>query len=212
MATTQNSTPAVDRRVRRTHAALQNALIRLAEERDLEQISVADVTEQAGVNRTTFYDHYRNVHELAEAACTSTIDNLIESLPALDPAEADPDADPACSLVAFFEILGEHAGLYRSLLGNQGSPRVIGHIRSRLTTTVHVAVRLNAGAAPDSVSSADIPHDVPAAFTAGALLGVATDWLERGCPCAPAEMAALTWPLLVTEHIPPPRGVIERDI
>ncbi|MFI7134164.1 TetR-like C-terminal domain-containing protein [Nonomuraea sp. NPDC050153] len=39
---------------------------------------------------------------------------------------------------------------------------------------------------------------MPAAFTAGALLGVATDWLERGCPRTPAEMAALTWPLLVT--------------
>ncbi|MEV4364669.1 TetR/AcrR family transcriptional regulator C-terminal domain-containing protein [Nonomuraea sp. NPDC049625] len=194
MATTHHGTPAVDRRVRRTHAALHNALIRLTEERDLEQISVADVTEQAGVNRTTFYDHYRNVHELAEAACTSTIDNLIESLPTFDPAEADP----ACSLVAFFEILGEHAGLFRSLLGNQGSPRVIGHVRSRITTTVHVAVRRKAGAAPDSVSSADIPHDVPAAFIAGALLGVATDWLERGCPRTPAEMAALTWPLLVT--------------
>ncbi|MEV6595001.1 TetR/AcrR family transcriptional regulator [Streptomyces acidicola] len=197
MATTRHSTPVGDRRVRRTHAALQGALIQLAEERDLGQISVADVTEQADVNRTTFYDHYRNVHELAEAASTSTIDNLIESLPLLNPTEAAPDRDPARPLIAFFEILGKHAGLYRSLLGPQGSPRVIDHIRSRITAAVYVAVRLNAGAPPDSVSSTDIPHDVPAAFTAGALLGVAIDWLERGCPCTPAEMAALTWPLLV---------------
>ncbi|MFI0821943.1 TetR/AcrR family transcriptional regulator [Streptomyces sp. NPDC021098] len=198
MVTTRQGTPSGDRRVRRTHAALQGALIQLVEERDLGQISVADVAEQAGVNRTTFYDHYRDVHELAEAACTSTIDNLIESLPVLDPTEADPDADPARPLIAFFETLGDHAGLYRSLLGPQGSARVIDHIRSRIAATVHVAVRLKTGAPPDSVSSTDIPHDVPAAFTAGALLGVATDWLERGCPRTPAEMAAVTWPLLVS--------------
>ncbi|GAA5051077.1 hypothetical protein HNP84_006532 [Thermocatellispora tengchongensis] len=42
----------------------------------------------------------------------------------------------------------------------------------------------------------DLLLDVPAAFTAGALLGVATDWLQRGCPAPPAEMAVLAWPLL----------------
>ncbi|WP_086749598.1 TetR/AcrR family transcriptional regulator [Streptomyces europaeiscabiei] len=200
MTTSRRNAPAGDRRVRRTHAALQGALIKLVEEQDLGQISVADVAEQAGVNRTTFYDHYRDVHELAEAACTATIDTLIESLPALDPAPAAPDAEPARSLVAFFENLAEHAGLYRSLLGPQGSARVIDHIRSRISANVHVTVRLNAGAAPDSVSTTDIPHDVPAAFTAGALLGVATDWLQRDSPRTPNEMAELTWQLLVTHH------------
>lgn len=200
MPTTRQNPPAGDRRVRRTHAALQGALIKLVEEQELGQVSVADVAEQAGVNRTTFYDHYRDVHELAEAACTSTIDTLIESLPALDSASADPTADPARSLVAFFENLAEHAGLYRSLLGPQGSARVIDHIRSRLYSSVHVTVRLNAGVAPDDVSSTAIPHDVPAAFTAGALLGVATDWLQRDRPRTPTEMAELTWPLLVASH------------
>jgi hypothetical protein len=37
---------------------------------------------------------------------------------------------------------------------------------------------------------------VPAAFAAGALIGVATDWLHRGSPGTPTEMACLTWPLL----------------
>jgi hypothetical protein len=36
----------------------------------------------------------------------------------------------------------------------------------------------------------------------GALIGVATDWLHRGCPRTPAEMADLTWPLL-TRHLDP---------
>jgi AcrR family transcriptional regulator len=198
VAMTRGSTPTGDRRVRRTHAALQNALIQLVEERDLGHISVADIADQAGVSRSTFYDHYSDVHELAEAACTSMIDELIESLPVLD--HGSPDQDETQSLRAFFANLAEHAGLYRSLLGPQGSARIIDHIRRRTTMTVHIAVRRAAGSTPrDTTPSADVPHDVPSAFTAGALISVAIDWLQRDCPRTPAEMATLTWPLL-TAH------------
>ncbi|GAA3413335.1 helix-turn-helix domain-containing protein [Streptosporangium vulgare] len=93
MATTKNSnSPSGDRRVRRTHTALARALIELVEERDLSRITVADVAERAGVSRSTFYDHYRDVHELAEAACTAMIDGLIESLPRPRPGDGGPGA------------------------------------------------------------------------------------------------------------------------
>ncbi|GAA4196046.1 TetR/AcrR family transcriptional regulator [Streptosporangium oxazolinicum] len=197
MATTKNSnTPSGDRRVRRTHTALARALIQLVEERDLSRITVADVAERAGLSRSTFYDHYRDVHELAEAACTAMIDGLIGSLPTPGPEVPDPVPEATQSLEAFFASLAEHAGLYRALLGPQGSARVVDHIRRRIAATVHDRLHQAAGGLPDPAgSSADTPYDVPAAFTAGALIGVASDWLQRGCSRSPAEMAALTWPL-----------------
>ncbi|MDP4502460.1 TetR/AcrR family transcriptional regulator [Nonomuraea turcica] len=199
--TKDGNPPTGDRRVRRTQAALQRALIQLVQEQDLSQISVADVVERAEVGRSTFYDHYRDVHELAEAACTAMIDDLIESLPDLSADSADPThgPDPTGSLRTFFANLAEHAGLYHSLLGPQGSARVIDHVRRRITTAVHAAAcRCATGDSPPghTTSSIDIPHDVPAAFVAGALIGVAADWLHRGCPRTPAEVATLTWPLL----------------
>ncbi|MGV9778413.1 TetR/AcrR family transcriptional regulator [Streptosporangium sp. NPDC003464] len=202
MATTKDgSTPSGDRRVRRTHAALAHALIQLVEEQDLARIGVADVAERAGVSRSTFYDHYRDVHELAEVACTAMIDDLIESLPGPDPGSADPEPEATRSLEAFFASLAEHTGLYRGLLGPQGSARVVDHIRRRIAATVHDHLRraTAGGDLPERTGPPlDIPHDVPAAFTAGALIGVAADWLQRGCPRSPAEMAALTWPLFTT--------------
>ncbi|WP_433443435.1 TetR/AcrR family transcriptional regulator [Nonomuraea sp. CA-141351] len=188
-----------DPRVRRTQAALQRTLIDLVQDRDLSRISVADVAERAGVSRSTFYDHYRDVHELAEAACTTMIDDLIEAIP--DPGTGDtPHAAPD-TLLTFFAHLDEHAGLYRSVLGPQGSARVIDHVRRRATVAAYLGAR-RAVTGEDSPSPTDytvhVPHDVPAAFTAGALIGVATDWLQHGCPRSPAEMAALTRPLLMT--------------
>ncbi|MCZ0997489.1 TetR-like C-terminal domain-containing protein [Streptomyces mirabilis] len=191
-----------DRRVRRTRAALQRALIDLVEERDLSQISVADVVDRAEVNRSTFYAHYEDVHELAEAACTSMIDDLIGVVLALGPTRANPSnppEDPDPSLTAFFSHFAEHAGLYRSLLGPTGSARVIEHVRRRTMAAAHSSGQLpttDDTPAPDTAGSSDVPHDVPSAFVAGALIGVATDWLQRGCPRTPTEMTILTKPLL----------------
>ncbi|MEV0620162.1 TetR/AcrR family transcriptional regulator C-terminal domain-containing protein [Nonomuraea sp. NPDC050404] len=184
MVTTREQDP----RVRRTQAALRAILIELVQHRELSRISVADVAERAGVSRSTFYDHYRDVHELAEAACTAMIDELIEAIPDHASATADPPGDPYDSLLTFFAHLAEHAGLYRSVLGPQGSARVIDHVRHRATVAVHLRAH--------PPGDAETPHDVAAAFTAGALLGVASDWLKRGCPRSPAEMAGLTRPLL----------------
>jgi AcrR family transcriptional regulator len=188
-----------DRRVRRTQAALRRALIELIEERELPRVNVADVAERAGVSRTAFYDHYRDVHELAEAACTTMIDDLLASMPGTPSAERTYDKGE--TLLPFFVNLAQYAGLYRSVLGTHGSARVINHLRRRTTVAAHFGARQAAAADGEDTGpidySADIPHDVPAAFTAGALVGVAIDWLQRGCPRTPAEMAELTWPLFI---------------
>ncbi|MEU6741178.1 TetR/AcrR family transcriptional regulator [Streptosporangium sandarakinum] len=187
-----STTASGDRRVRRTRSALAHALIELAEERELTRISVSDVAEGAGVSRSAFYHHYRDVHELAEDACTAMIDDLIDSVPgpALDSAELVREA--IGSLTAFFDSLLGHAGLYRALLGPHGSARVTGHLRRRIAAVVHDRlVRADAGRWPERV-----PHDVMAAFTAGALVGVAVEWLEDARLRPPAEMAEMTWPLL----------------
>ncbi|MGI5270266.1 TetR/AcrR family transcriptional regulator [Nonomuraea sp. CA-218870] len=178
-----------DRRVRRTQAALARAIIQLVEERDLPRVTVADVAVRAGVSRSTFYDHYRDVHELAEAACTAMIDTLIESLPSPHPGTADPGPEAIRSLEEFFTSLAEHAGLYRALLGPQGSARVCDHIRRRIISAIQKHLQPPTPPGDDRV-------DVAAAFTAGALIGVAADWLQRGCHRTPADMAALTWPLV----------------
>ncbi|MEO3871074.1 TetR/AcrR family transcriptional regulator [Nonomuraea sp. B12E4] len=186
-----------DPRVRRTQAALRRALIDLVQDSDLSRISVADVVEHAGVSRSTFYDHYRDVHELAETACTAMIDDLIEAIPS--PETKDTPDSTTDTLRTFFAHLAEHARLYRSVLGPQGSARVIDHVRRRATVAGYVGARRAAagcGTGAPLDYTAAVPHDVPAAFTAGALIGVATDWLERDCPRSPAEMAALTRPLL----------------
>ena len=73
-------------------------------------------------------------------------------------------------------------------------------MRRRTTAAAHYSGRLAPAGdtpPPQTAGSPDFPLDVPAAFVAGALLGVAADWLQRGCPRTPLEMTILTKPLLI---------------
>jgi AcrR family transcriptional regulator len=56
----------VDPRIRRTRLLLQQALEKLLETKEFENISVQDIAEEATVNRATFYDHYPDKFALLE--------------------------------------------------------------------------------------------------------------------------------------------------
>lgn len=55
-----------------TAQLMNQALLSLLEKKDIEFITVTEITKKAGVNRSTFYLHYDNVYELLE----ETIENL----------------------------------------------------------------------------------------------------------------------------------------
>jgi AcrR family transcriptional regulator len=57
---------AIDPRIRRTRHLLQQALEKLLESKEFENISVQDITDAATVNRATFYDHYPDKFALLE--------------------------------------------------------------------------------------------------------------------------------------------------
>lgn len=186
----------LDPRIRRSRAALETALRELIAQRSLSQISVSDVTKRAGVNRSTFYEHYTDVHDLAAAACTALFDELVAAAPAsLSPRM--PEGRLAVNpLSRLFAHVAEHAELYRVLLGSSGSARVINHLLQRIAFAVHLRSTCATTAMPQTSDQPAIPHDPSAAFVAGAVLGSVIDWLDRGCPGTPDRMGDVLLPQL----------------
>ncbi|MBL7492569.1 TetR/AcrR family transcriptional regulator [Frankia sp. AgB1.9] len=186
----------LDRRSRRSRAAMEGALMRLVGERDLAQITVSDVTTLADVNRTTFYLHYSDVHDLAASACTAMFDEMISASPVLMPDDS-PDEHRLAreALAGVLAHVGERADLYRALLGEDGSARVINYLLQRLTIAVHVNLT-EPDAETHANDPASLPDDPAAAVLAGALLGLVIDWLRRGCPETPEQLTASVWPHL----------------
>ena len=56
-----------NRQYRKTEIALQNALIDLLKTKNIEKITVTEVTEKADMHRGTFYLHYKDVYDLFES-------------------------------------------------------------------------------------------------------------------------------------------------
>jgi AcrR family transcriptional regulator len=59
--------------------ALQHALAELLKEKEFDRISVQDITEAAGLNRATFYDHYTDKFALLEAMVGSRFGELLHA-------------------------------------------------------------------------------------------------------------------------------------
>ena len=62
-----------------TASLMNQALISLLEKKDIEFISVTEITKKAGVNRSTFYLHYDNIYELFEETLAKLNQEFITS-------------------------------------------------------------------------------------------------------------------------------------
>jgi AcrR family transcriptional regulator len=186
-----------DPRVQRSRATLEAALRDLIADRELAQVTISDITKRAGVNRSTFYEHYADVHDLAACACTAMFDELVAATPVFRQPER-PGQPWRHQLPDLYAHIADNARLYRVLLGPAGSARVISHLLQRIVVAAFVSRGLHE--TPASTHAADpteTPHDPEAAFVAGAVLGTIIDWLGRDCPGTPEQMAAAVLPGLL---------------
>jgi len=97
-----------DRRVRRTKAALQQAMVDLVVEQGYESISIDALAARADVTRATFYAHYASKAALLTAVVDHFADDVIAALEAAEGAHG-----PAVRL----EVLLEQARGASDVLG-----------------------------------------------------------------------------------------------
>ena len=72
-----------DKRVIRTKKAIKAALFRIMEEKDISSISISELTQEANVNRRTFYTHYRSITEILdeiEGDLVKALGKLVEGI------------------------------------------------------------------------------------------------------------------------------------
>ncbi|MBO7149265.1 MAG: TetR/AcrR family transcriptional regulator [Clostridia bacterium] len=62
-----------------TAQLMNQALLSLLEKKDIEFISVTEITNKAGVSRSTFYLHYDDIYELLEETIETLNDQFISS-------------------------------------------------------------------------------------------------------------------------------------
>jgi AcrR family transcriptional regulator len=68
----------IDPRIKRTRALIGNAFSQLLAEKGFQAVSVQDITEKAGVNRTTFYLHFADKYALLDYSVSQTFRQELE--------------------------------------------------------------------------------------------------------------------------------------
>ncbi|MFG2100291.1 TetR/AcrR family transcriptional regulator [Micromonospora echinaurantiaca] len=179
-----------DPRVRRTRARLRAAVLELAAERELGDITIAEVAKRAGVNRATTYLHFPDLDALVADAMEEAVAQVARAA-ALCPLDAPRD-EPPQPLRDLFDTVAANAVLYRRMLSPHGSARFAAGLRDRLAAELRHS--LEGRARPRRVD--DVPVDVHAAYLAGALTGVIAAWTAAQAPAGAAETALATWRLL----------------
>jgi AcrR family transcriptional regulator len=67
----------VERRARRTRTLLQQALLEVLRQKRLDSITIQDITEQADVNRTTFYAYFPDKYALLESTLRAQFQQVL---------------------------------------------------------------------------------------------------------------------------------------
>ncbi|MBT2499276.1 TetR/AcrR family transcriptional regulator [Agromyces sp. ISL-38] len=163
----------MDVRIERTRRALQEALFALARERPLEELTIADIVTRAGVNRSSFYQHYSDKETLLADALDAAVEQAGAALAEL-PELAEPPAGPPPSMFDYLTHLDDNAEVYRRVLGPQGSVVVMARLRDRLESIVRDGIARSGVRAFEG-----LPLDVVGAGIAGSALGVIEVWLAR---------------------------------
>lgn len=82
MKNSKENSESLDRRCRKTKKAIKNALLTLLKEKNVSDISISELAENADINRKTFYNHYTDLddvfHEL-EDDCLNHVFSLLEN-------------------------------------------------------------------------------------------------------------------------------------
>lgn len=70
----------MDMRVVKTRRAIRNALIELAEEKDVEKITVKELCERAEISKPAFYSHYGNIYDVVDEIENEVVQKVCDQM------------------------------------------------------------------------------------------------------------------------------------
>jgi len=173
-----------DRRVRRTRAALGQALLDLAAERPFEGLTVREIVDRADVGYATFFRHYANKEALLLDVFGGIVGELADLL---QPTAEEGRLEEAGRVL--FDYVGRHEARLRLLFAAQRGTAVEREVRA----AVEARVLASRGFRPP----ADVPAEVAAHHLAVASLALVAWWLEHGMPYGSEKMGQIYARLVV---------------
>ena len=161
-----------DRRVLKTKRAIRNAFAQLLSQKPLNEITVKDLSAAADINRKTFYNYYRDIHQVVDE-----IENEIVSAFESAIQDVDVSSDLRKSYVVFSKLTAIISGdldFYGHLFGMNNDAGLIAKI---MTVLKHKFRESFAGRIAVEGNTLDFMVD----YAAAGIVAVYHSWLSSGC-------------------------------
>jgi AcrR family transcriptional regulator len=168
-----------------TQRELSEAMIELCLEKGFSSVTIKDITDRLGMDRTTFYLHFKDKDELVLATQRRIFDELS--------SDFGPGMDTGKGLAFFFERLASDRRTWTAILKFEEYPRFAG----RFAEYVGGSLPLFLKGIDRAENASRLPRQLVARFVTSTVRSCALWWLEQPSPCSPAEIADMTNTFLV---------------
>jgi AcrR family transcriptional regulator len=173
----------MDRRVKKSIAALKEALISLMVEKEFREITISEIVQRADLNRGTFYKHFQYKEDLFNDVIDDVMNDLIESYQAPYKTIEVLDIERSqSSTIRIFHHVENHRTFYQMIL----KPTALSGFQNRLGTVIKQLSLEDLLVGSDNKA---INKDLLASYHAYSILGMIIQWVQDEFKNTPEYMA-----------------------
>ena len=172
----------LDERVRRTHERLGSALVKLMQEKPMDEVTVQEVLDRASVGRSTFYLHFRDKNDLLLSQLEVFLEMMSTAL-----NTRKEESHRVVPVAEMFDHISKQKKMYRALADcgrlNDFFDLAQGYFSRGIEQRLRESKRIPKLAQRELAARAFA--------LAGSLLSMLRWWLDRGAKEAPSDMDKL---------------------
>ena len=178
-----------DRRVRRTKKLLTQALTQLLQEKQINEITVKELTDLADMNRGTFYLYYKDMFDMLE----KIEDGMFEALDAIVSLHEHDDVSQQTKpiLLDLFRFIEDNQEMCRVLLSPHGDMNFLHRLNEVVREKCLKAwpnIRKEKGEAD---------FDYHYSFVVFGCAGIIRAWVNRHCSESAEKMAEMAYGMIL---------------
>lgn len=171
-----------DHRTRVTRILIRKAFTELLSQKPIQSISIKELCDLAGINRSTFYTHYEDIYDLQNQIENEMLEDFLKVLePML--STGSPDFNPVAISTEIFQCLKDNSDVCIMTLGDYGDKAFaeklinIGREKCMASYTQYF----------QGATAKQIEYFY--AFACAGCIGLLRKWLAEGMQASAAEIA-----------------------
>lgn len=166
----------MDRRVQKTKESLYESLVILMKEKDINRITVKELTEMANVNRKTFYLHYKDIFDMVDKVKEKMLDELKAVVSAHNKDIIDFSVEPLSLFMDITKFVQRNKEIMFILLSNHANADFT-FVNNIKTIMKEYCINIWNTIYPDSNSK---NYDYFYSFAFYGYIGLMQDWIDSG--------------------------------